>query len=521
MKLLETVIVELGLKPLEVRENSAEEIYIRVSPADFKAACLAFHKRTASPAMTMFAVDGGGIFTVYCGFLWAERKKWLFVLQEVPKGAPAFDSLAADIYSSGLFEREMREMFGIEAKGARDTRRLRLHGEVWPAGAYPLRKDFLPPSHKAPAVGESYVFTKVEGEGLFQVPVGPVHAGVIGPGHFRFSVAGEPIINLEARLGFTHRGAEKLFEGQKPEEAVKLAECISGDSAFAHSLAFCLAAEKTANRPAPENAALTRAVCLELERLYNHAAGIGGMATDVGFSFPAMCAALIKERVLGLNEKLCGHRYLKGVNIPGGVTLELTGEKKRAVLDAMDGIEADLGDVKDILHSSVSFMDRVDTTGVLQAQAAEHMGVVGMAARASGIGHDLRAVFPGAYGGLVFSAARQKTGDALARLDIRLEESAWSVTLIRQALARLGPGPLAAAPTAPETGFALGCCEAWRGPLLYWLKLDAEGKIDRCKVTDPSFHNWAGLCQAAPGNIVPDFPLCNKSFDLSYSGNDL
>lgn len=520
MELSETILAGLGVKPLEVFERAGGEIYLKVRPEDFRACCLAFHKKTASPVMTMFATDEKACFTVYCGYLWAEQKKWLFVFQDVPKSAPAFDSLSADMYSAGLFEREIREMFGIAPRGARDLRRLRLHGEVWPGAAYPLRKDFVPPSRKT-AAGEQYVFTKVEGEGLFQVPVGPVHAGVIGPGHFRFSVAGEPIINLEARLGFTHRGVEKLLEGQKPAAAVKLAECVAGDSAFAHSLAFCQAAEKIQNSPAPENAALVRAVCLELERIYNHAAGIGGMATDVGFSFPAMCAALVKEKILDLNERLCGSRYLKGVNIPGGVTLELNPYKERAVLDALDEIEADLADIKDILYSSVSFMDRMDTTGILQAQAAEHMGVVGMAARASGIGHDLRTVFPGAYGGLVFSAVRQKTGDALARLNIRFEEAGWSIAIIRQALVKLKPGPLAAAPTAPKAGFALGCCEAWRGPVLYWLKLDAEGKIDRCKITDPSFHNWAGLCQAAPGNIIPDFPLCNKSFDLSYSGNDL
>ncbi|OGS60071.1 MAG: hypothetical protein A3J79_04650 [Elusimicrobia bacterium RIFOXYB2_FULL_62_6] len=520
MDTLGTILGELGAKPGEAIENGAGEIYLKAAPADFKARCLAVHKKTDSPVMTLFAADEKGRFLVYCAFLWAERRRWIFVFQEVSKDPPAFDSLAADLYSSAVFEREMREMFGIEARGARDTRRLKLHGEVWPAGYYPLRKDFVPPPARAKAE-EEYIFAKVEGEGLFQVPVGPVHAGVIGPGHFRFSVAGEPIINLEARLGFTHRGVEKLFEGQKPAGAVKLSECVSGDSAFAHSLAFCLAAERALGAAAPPRARLLRAVFLELERLYNHANDIGGMAVDVGFSFPAMCASLVKEQLLALNETLTGSRYLKGVNLPGGVSADLDGDKEKAVLAALHAVEADLSDIKDILYDSVSFMDRVDTTGILAPAAAKHMGVKGPAGRASGVALDLRKVFPDGCEGLKFSAAKQETGDVLARLNIRFTECDSSVSIIRQAMSNLRPGPLAAPAAGTKAGFAMGCCEGWRGPVLYWLKLDGEGRIDRCKVTDPSTLNWAGLCHAAPGNIVPDFPLCNKSFDLSYSGNDL
>ena len=422
------------------------------------------------------------------------------------------------MHSASLFEREIWEMFGIRPNGHPDLRRLRLHDEVWAKDNFPLRKDF-----QKMQVGDlsDFRFSRVEGEGIFEVPVGPVHAGIIGPGHFRFSVAGEPIINLELRLGFTHRGVEKLFEGKRYPDAIRLAECVSGDSSFAHSLAFTQAAEKISGLSVPGQAAYLRGIFLELERMYNHANDLGGIAIDVGFSFPSAYASLIKEAILQLNHKLTGNRYLRKVNTIGGVLADIDDTRKQLLLDSLKRVKRDFNELVKILYSSVSFMDRVDTTGVLLRRTAEDLGAVGLAARASGIPTDLRKYFPGVYKEAKFKMSLQESGDVLARLRVRVSEFEESCRLIEEFCAKLNMGEKLRVEPELKGGNALGYAEGWRGPVLYWLKTDAAGLIERCKIVDPSFLNWQGLSYAVLGNIIPDFPLCNKSFDLSYSGNDL
>ena len=513
-----------GLCPANMVENCADEIYFSVREEDFKKTCVTLHKLLRVPISAFFARDARtekGVFIIYCVFESAKYKKWFFVSTEISDNSAKFDSLAREIFSATLFEREIKEMFGIEPDGSPDKRRLCLHDEVWPEGQYPLRKDFKGVPVQNIPQGE-YVFTKVEGEGIFEVPVGPVHAGIIGPGHFRFSVAGEPIINLELRLGFTHRGIEKLFEGKNVFEAINIAERVSGDASFAHSLAYCQAIEKICGVSVPDNSLALRAILLELERMYNHASGIGGIAIDVGFSFPSAYASLVKEAILQLNEEITASRYLKGVNEIGGVRLKLDKDKKALLSNALKKIARDFEEIKKILFSSSSFMDRVDGTGILRKKTADDFGVVGLAARASGISADLRKDFPGIYTKVKFNLTKQESGDALARLSLRIFEFEESIRLIEEFIKILNysKDEILAKPILKE-GFALGYVEAWRGPVLYWLKVDKNGLIDRCKIVDPSFHNWQGLSYCVLGDIIPDFPLCNKSFDLSYSGNDL
>ncbi|MFH0791227.1 MAG: NADH-quinone oxidoreductase subunit C [Candidatus Omnitrophota bacterium] len=506
---------------LSILQGYPDEIYIEVHTQIFKDTCLTLHKILASPIMSLFAVDERDKFNklmVNCVFIDVKKSRWITVGTAIPKENPCFDSLAKDVHSATLFEREIWEMFGIEPKGNPDLRRLNLHDEVWPQGNYPLRKDFQ--GTRTGNLSE-YKFNRVEGEGIFEVPVGPVHAGIIGPGHFRFSAAGEPIINLEIRLGFTHRGAEKLFEGKSLPEAIRLAECIAGDSAFAHSLAFTHAAEKLLAVTVPKQAVYLRAVFLELERIYNHVNDIGGMAIDVGFSFPAAYASIIKESILQLNEKLSASRYLKGINLIGGVSLNIAEDKKELLSASLRAINRDFKELDKILNSSVSFMDRVDTTGVLRKKTAEDLGITGLAGRASGVPIDLRQSFCPIYQEAKFRIAVEQTGDVLARLKTRIAEFKESSRLIEFFLDKLSLQKENYPKTQPKAGMALGYCEGWRGPVLYWLKADSAGLIERCKIVDPSFRNWQGLSYAALGNIIPDFPLCNKSFDLSYSGNDL
>ncbi|MDD5428704.1 MAG: NADH-quinone oxidoreductase subunit C [Candidatus Omnitrophica bacterium] len=501
-----------------------DELYVTVTGADFGKVCSLLHKRLDSAVMTFFAEDmraRSGSFTVYCAFLSVQARSWIFVRQDVPGENPEFVSIAKDIYSAALFERETNEMFGITPLGNPDIRSLRLHDEVWPRGFYPLRKDFVPPAGKS-ADGAQYQFRRVEGEGIFEVPVGPVHAGIIGPGHFRFSAAGEPVINLEIRLGWTHRGIEKLLEGKDHAEAVNIVERISGDTAFGYSLAFCNSVEKMLGPEIPVRAQVLRVLYLELERLYNHANDMGGIALDVGFSFPAQFASLIKESILRLNENLSGSRYLKGINIVGGVEKDIDKAKSAVIDEALTKIEKDILALEDMLFSSISFMDRVDATGILRTQTARDLGITGVAARASGIGLDLRKAFPDIYGVFSFAAAKEHRGDVASRFKVRCFETKESISLIHQSLKKLdGCGPQLKIAVLPKEGTALGSAEAWRGPVLVWTRLGAGGKIERCKITDPSFRNWEGLSYAVLGNIIPDFPLCNKSFDLSYPGNDL
>ena len=516
--------IRKGHDSIEIIAEREDEVYLDVDREDFGKVCLLLHKRLHSPVMTYFASDerkDSKVFLLYCVFLSTEYKKWFFVVMKIPEDEPRFNSIAKEIYSASLFEREIKEMYGLEPVGNPDVRRLRLHDEVWPAECYPLRNDFKLTKTDRTGKGEFH-FKKIEGEGVFEVPVGPVHAGIIGPGHFRFSAAGEPIINLEIRLGWTHRGVEKLFEGKSIPEALNLSECICGDAAFSYSTAFCKAIEKIIGVNPVQEASVLRAMLLELERMSNHVADIGGIALDVGFTFPANLAAIIKENILAVNKNLTGSRYLKNMNCIGGLKKDLNSDDKAMLLVSLKSIEKDFSELEGILMSSISFMDRVDTAGILRKKTAEDLGIVGLAARASGIPLDLRKVFPENYDVIRFQAAKEEKGDVLARLKIRLFEFKESVRLIREFSCKIKSekGDYTADFT-PKEGFALGYVESWRGPVLFWIKLNSHGLIERCKITDPSFHNWQGLSFAVLGNIIPDFPLCNKSFDLTYSGNDL
>lgn len=520
MEILNTEKIDL----IDSSQPYQDESYLTVHSRDFVKVCHLLHKRFDSPVMLFFAEDLRSKkkeFVLYCAFLNCQTHSWIFARQTIMGEEAGFASLAKDIYSASLFEREIKEMFGIEPRGNPDLRRIRLHDEVWPQGYYPLRKDFAPPQ-KASSEISRYQFKRVEGEGILEIPVGPVHAGIIGPGHFRFSAAGEPIINLEIRLGWTHRGIEKLLERKDVFEAVKILECVSGDASFGYSMAFCQGVEKIFHIEVPVRAQLLRVIGLELERLYNHANDMGGLALDVGFSFPAQFASLIKETLLQLNDNLFHSRYLKGINTVGGAIRDIDTAGQELIRQALPKVQKDFAALEEMLFSSVSFMDRVDATGILRAKTARDIGVTGLAARASGIGLDIRKVLPGIYNSLSFKIAKEQGGDVAARLKVRCDEVKESVSLINQCLEKfLSCDLLLKTPSEGKEGAALGCVEGWRGPILVWIRINDNGRIERCKIADPSFHNWEGLSFAVLGNIVPDFPLCNKSFDLSYSGNDL
>jgi Ni,Fe-hydrogenase III large subunit len=457
-------------------------------------------------------------FEVYYLFANARENWFVHATKELSREDPAIVSMATFYYPASRFEREIYDMFGIEALGHPDPRPLVRHA-FWPTNYFPLRKDALPPEFKDD--GTPFPFTSVGGEGVYEIPVGPVHAGIIEPGHFRFSVVGETIIDLKSRLYFTHKGTEKLFEGRLPIEGVELAERISGDTAVGHSLAYCQALESLSGIEVPSRARYLRVILLEMERLYNHIADFGAIANDTGFAIAHVHCSRIRERLLRLNKQLTGNRLLRGGIVPGGVGhnlpegLDLAGELNSALTD--------FNEIVEITFKNTILMDRLEGTGQLTTKTAVDQGVLGYVARASGIDVDARRDHPfAAYGDLEFKVPVFESGDVYARTIIRVEEAAESVSLIQQALAQVPDGPLAAPlgmPAAFEPAF--GIVEGWRGTIIHWVMVDNHGRLYRVKIKDPSFVNWPSLSFALLKNIVPDFPLVNKSFNLSYSGNDL
>jgi Ni,Fe-hydrogenase III large subunit/Ni,Fe-hydrogenase III component G len=461
-----------------------------------------------------------GSFFVHYLFAHHSQNWFVHASARLERERPLVPSLAPFHYPASRFERELRDLFGIDADGHPDPRPLVKHG-FWPAGMYPLRRDATPGTFTDD--GQPFPFTEVGGEGVYEIPVGPVHAGVIEPGHFRFSVMGETIIDMKSRLYFTHKGTEKLFEGRRPDDGVALAERISGDTTIGHALAYCEAMEAATRTAVPERAQLLRVVLLELERMYNHVGDFGAIANDTGFAIAHAHCFRIRERLLRLNKAIAGSRLMRGVLAPGGVARDIVLPHDAAA--QLDAAVADFDEMVDLSLNNTLVRDRLDGTGVLDTPLARDYGVLGFVARASGLDIDARRDHPfAAYASLNFRVPVRSTGDVYARAAVRVDEVHESASLIRQACERLASarGPVHV-PLGAATAFvpAFGIVEGWRGRIIHWVATRDDGRLHRVKVVDPSFFNWPALSHALVGNIVPDFPLCNKSFNQSYSGNDL
>ena len=473
---------------------------------------------------TLFATDEGREEGFAVHHVWAasDPPGFVRVFARVAADRPRFPSITARHPAANWFEREVMDYFGLVPDGHPNPMRVALHDD-WPEGSWALRRSFADEASVPRVEGDAHPFRPVTGEGVFQVPVGPVHAGVIEPGHFRFGVAGEPVLYLQIRLFYVHKGIEKRFERLPWRHGLFLAESISGDTAVGHALAYAHALERLAGVEAPPRARHLRTVLLELERTYNHVADVGAIATDVAFTVPASRAQVLRERLVALHERLFGSRLLRGTVALGGVKCELTPGGRRELLAHLALLEGEFDDLAALLIDAGTFTDRVDDTGILGRQAARDLGVVGLAARASGLDLDLRRDQPhDAYAGLRFEVPVEEKGDVRARLTVRVREVGQSLSLLRQALEGLPEGPVRASlpDSLPASSSALGWVEGWRGECIHWVQTDEKGRLARVKVTDPSFRNWPGLVEAVPGNILPDFPVINKSFNLSYSGND-
>ncbi len=433
---------------------------------------------------------------------------------------PVFPSVTPEVFSADWYEREIHDMFGLRAEGHPDLRPLVLYDD-WPEDAFPLRKDFAVDA-KVPRIPKPYEYRKVEGEGVFVIPVGPVHAGVIEPGHFRFSVAGEPIIDLELRLGYVHKGIEKLSERMPYGNGVQLAERISGDNGFAHSLAYCQAVEALSNVKVPERSRYLRCIFAELERIHNHLGDVGGIALDTAFSVGAQHAYILRERMMDINDLLTGSRFLRGVNCLGGVRKDIDKSLGSKLIERLVLVKLDFHDFYEEVTGTPSIMDRLETTGVLPFEAARDLNVVGPAGRASGVDRDVRRDHPyAAYRNLSFNVPVLRQGDVNARFQVKSEEILESISIVEQAVSKMPEGELRTEFPMPDSGrTAMSLVESPRGELVHWI-VSGDGKPFRHKIRDASFHNWRAMEVAVLGSIVPDFPLVNKSFSLSYSGNDL
>lgn len=515
----EAIRKEFG-NPVLDETISNNEHYLTVSKYSAVHICDYIYHTLNFPLISIFATDERArnrFFKIHYVFS-CKDDTFIIINIKVEETSPRFATLTHKIPSANWYEREIQDMFGLIPEGHPDPMRL-VHFEDWPAGLYPLRKDFDISTKPGRVKGE-YTYRRVEGEGVYEIPVGPVHAGVIEPGHFRFSVAGEPILNLEIRHFYTHKGVEKLFESMSIDKAVFLAERISGDNSAAHAVAFCQAVERIAGVDIPRRAKYIRTILLELERMYNHLGDIAGIATDVAYAFGAAHANRLKEQVMQLNEKVTGSRLLRGMNAIGGVRRDI-GDMKDMILKELDLMHNDFKELMELLFNSPSVADRIETTGRITGEIAKGLHVVGPAGRASGIDSDVRRDHPyAAYAGLEFKVPVLKTGDVNARTRVRADEVYESIAIIRQALSRLPEGEIRAELKKIPDGCALGYSEAPRGETLYWIQI-SNGKIERCKVRDPSFCNWLAIEYAVLDNIVPDFPIINKSLSLSYSGNDM
>ncbi|HVV93370.1 MAG TPA: NADH-quinone oxidoreductase subunit C, partial [Hyphomicrobiales bacterium] len=458
--------------------------------------------------------------------LWGERDAVHMALMEDETGALAvvsLDCLDGTYPSVGLhhppalkLERALRDLFGLAPEGLPDPRPWLDHGR-WGI-AHPLG------ARDAPAPGAvAYAFLPAKGESLHQVAVGPVHAGIIEPGHFRFTASGETLVRVEERLGYVHKGIEGLMAGARLADAARLASRTSGDSAVAFSLAFACAAEAALGLSVPRRAVWLRALMAELERLANHLGDIGAICNDASFALMHAHCAVLREHVLRAADAAFGHRLMFDRVVPGGTAVDLDPVGKAAIIAMLAEIRRRFPRLVGLYDNTASLQQRTVGTGVLSPALARQYGAGGPVGRASGRRFDARRT-PGyaPYDQLAFETPVRSEGDVNARVWIRILEVEQSLALVDQILERLPAGEIrVAVPDAGEPREGMALVEGFRGDVLAWLRLDAGGTVARGHLRDPSWFQWPLLEAVIEDNIIADFPLCNKSFNCSYSGHDL
>ena len=512
---LEGFDIEFRALPGAVRAFHAD-----VTATQWIAACRAVREQ-GGRLIALWGSDArpaGGGFAVHVAL--AAREGLVVPMLQL-EGA-SYPDVSAVFPAAGRMQRATSDLLGLTAAGAADERKWLRHA-AWPADVFPLRKDF--PLHPSAFTGaaDDYSFVRVEGEGVHEIPVGPVHAGTIEPGHFRFSIVGERVLRLEERLGYKHKGIEKRFEEMDYMQGAKLAGRVSCDSTVAYAWAYAMAVESASGTSPSPRASLLRALMLERERIANHLGDLGFLGNDAGLAFGLSQFSVLKEDVLRLNAGLFGHRYLMDAVTPGGIARDLHADGVALIREECDALEETVRRLKSVYDEHAGLQDRFIACGRVTPELAARLGLIGCAGRASGQSWDLRVEYPCIpYHELEVRMATHRNGDVAARVTVRFEEVFESLRLCRLLLERLPLGEVIVPLPAPAPGaFGVGWVEGWRGEVFIAFEAGAGGRIQRCHPHDPSWHNWPVLEHAVIGNIVPDFPLINKSFNLSYSGHDL
>lgn len=432
---------------------------------------------------------------------------------------PRYPDLSGLFPAANRMQRAVRDLLGVMAEDASDIRPWLRHG-AWREGAYPLRRDFGAAGRTAEQ--DAYAFVRVEGDGVHEIPVGPIHAGIIEPGHFRFSIVGEKVLRLEERLGYTHKGIDRRFGELALAEGHRLAGRVSGDSTVAYAWAYAQAVEAMVPFVLPPRAAWLRALMLERERVANHLGDLGALGNDGGFGFAFAQFMRLKEEWLRVNDAAFGHRFMMDRIVPGGVGANPVAEQLDEMVAQADRFAAEAITLRDIFDEHSGLQDRFITAGRVTPELARRLGLVGLAGRASGQPYDLRVDHPcEPYGELSVKKVVHNAGDVAARVKARFDELLESLRLVKALCRGLPAGEIQVALRAPEAGaFGVGWVEGWRGEVLVAVQAGEDGRIANAHAHDPSWHNWPVIEHAVIGNIVPDFPLINKSFNLSYSGVD-
>jgi Ni,Fe-hydrogenase III large subunit len=436
---------------------------------------------------------------------------------EVSGERPAYPSVTALWPAAQAFEREIAEQYGVHPVGHPWLKPLRYHasdnGSPSPWGQFDPAK---------PIPGD-YPFYRVQGEEVHEVAVGPVHAGIIEPGHFRFQCHGEEVLHLEIMLGYQHRGVERLLLDPNAVRCAKVAETIAGDTSIGHGLAYCTAIEGLAGLVVSSRVAAIRGIALELERLANHVGDLGAMSMDIGFLPASAYLGRLRGEFLNLTLDICGNRFGRDLLRPGGVQFDIDDAHAQRLRRKLGSLREEVLEVLEMFFTQPSVLGRFEGTGRLTPEQAEQIGLVGPAARACGCDRDVRRDHPhGVFQFAHLPVAIEKSGDVYARAVIRWLEIQRSLEFLIDVLSSLPDGKLwSALPPLRPNALAVGMAEAWRGEAMHVAFTDAAGKLSFIKVKDPSLHNWFGLAQALRGVAISDFPLCNKSFNLSYAGHDL
>ncbi|MDE1850193.1 MAG: hydrogenase large subunit [Candidatus Micrarchaeota archaeon] len=511
-KFIEELAKESVLKKLKVADSNSA-VWIQTDPKAIPAACAQCLTR-------------GGVFDSGFTYPYSSSGEWVAAyLFRMPKAdkmlifwahSSVFYSISELIPGSVWDERKMLEISGKKFAGLHDQRPILIH----PESAKFVRG-------RKTAKTSEYHFAGTGAEGEFQIPVGPVHAGIIEPGHFRFHVIGEKINKLEVRLSYLHKGIEKLAENKEASTLLPLIEQISGDESVSNSVAYAQSVESAGGIKVPSRSESLRLILLEMERIYNHLADLGGMSMDIGYYASSSQFLLLREEMMRLNETAFGNRFLRGLVAIGGISRKIAPEKLSGLKVALAKFSKSLLQVEGLTMTSSTFLDRVFTTGRVFPQTAKELALVGPAARACGISCDLRRHLPyGAYARHQFKEVLASDGDVLARFTVKLGEIKESIRLISSEINEIPSGPVTAQTgkalaRIPSGSFGIGVCEAPRGGCTFVVQFGKNGKLARLSVRTASFRNWRVIEKAVKSNIIADFPLINKSFNLSYSGADL